>query len=570
MIATRVEVVPLLNQVIGGGTRSALFVLMAAVGFVLLIACANVANLLLARGTARQKELAVRVALGAGRGRVVRQLLTESLLLSLVGGGVGILLAVWGVDLLQAIRPDDAFRNVKDLRFDRVQEITLNVDVLGFTLLVSLLTGLVFGLAPALHASRVNLNEVLKEEGRAVSGSRRSRRFGNALLATEVALSLVLLVAAVQMLQGFARMQQVETGVQVETVVQAEIDMDLAGQRYPGSTHDVYLQIRERLEALPEVAAVAAAGQSPLEASGWQSSISIDGRPVTTLSELKTTDVRVVTPGTFATFGVPILRGRDVTEGDTLDSPLVAVVNEEFSRQFLAGDDPVGESFRFAGLNRTYEIVGLVGDVRNYSRSGNLRPEISFPYRQQPQFIGSELGPLLFVRTTGDPRRVIDLLRSTVEGDDPPGPILNNFQPAERVLVSSASSERFQTVLLAVFAGVALLLAAVGVYGVMSYSTSQRVHEIGVRMALGARRGDVLKLIVGRGIVLTLVGVVIGVPASLAWGRITSSLLYDMTAADPLVIGVVAVVLTTVAALACLIPARRAVNVDPMVALRHD
>jgi putative ABC transport system permease protein len=567
-MATSVEVVPLLDQVIGSGTRPALFVLLAAVGFVLLIACANVANLLLARASVRHKELAVRVALGAGRGRVVRQLLTESLLLSLIGGGVGVLLAVWGVELLQAIRPDDTFRNVKDLRFDRVQEIALDTHVLGFTLLISLLTGLVFGLIPALQASRIDLNDALKEEGRSVIGSRRTRRFGNALLASEVALSLVLLVAAVQMLQGFARMQQVETGVQVESVIQAEIDLGMAAHRYSGSAQDVYHQMRARLEALPEVVSVSAANQCPLAGCGWQDPITIEGDPISSISEARLTDVRVVAPGSFEMFGVPILRGRDVTEDDTRDSPPVAVVNEEFARQFLGERDPIGMSFRLRGSG-PFEIVGLVANVRNYSRVSSLRPEIYFAYRQKV-FVGSELGPLLFVRTTGDPRRVIDVLRSAVEGSDPPGPMLNDFTLAEQVLASSASSERFQTVLLAAFAGVALVLAAVGVYGVMSYTTSQRVHEIGVRVALGAQRRDVLKLIVGRGMALALVGVAVGVPASLAWGRTTASLLYDIAVTDPVVIVTVAVVLTTVAAAACLIPARRALNVDPMVALRHE
>jgi putative ABC transport system permease protein len=568
-IATQVKVVPLLDQVIGGGTRPALLALLAAVGFVLLIACANVANLLLARATGRQKELAVRVSLGAGRWRVVRQMLTESVLLSLIGGGLGVLLAVWGINLLEAVRPDDAFRSVKEVRFDRVQDIRLDARVLGFTLLLSVLTGIVFGLVPALQASRVNLNDVLKEEGRTTTAARSSRRFGNALLVAEIALSLILLVGAVQMLQSFAGLQAIDTGVRAEHVVQAEVDLGMAAQRYSGSAQDVYFQIRERLEALPDVISVSGAGESPLAASGWQDTIAIQGLPATPASELRTSDVRVVAPGSFEALGVPILEGRDLTERDTEQATIVVVVNAEFARQFCGGRSPIGESFQFRGVGRRYEIVGLVGNVRSYNRDRDVRPEIYVPYRQS-FFTGGELGPLLVVRTRQDPAAAIAALRLAVEGDNPPGPILKDFTMAEQLLAASASSERFQTILLGVFAALALVLAAIGVYGVISYSTAQRVHEIGIRTALGAQPGHVLRLILGHGLLLALAGAGVGVAGAFGLARLSSSLLYGITAADPLVVGGVAVVLTAVALAACLIPARRAMNVDPMVALRHE
>ena len=568
-IATHVKVVPLLDQVIGSGTEAALYVLLAAVGFVLLIACANVANLLLARAAARQKELALRTALGAGRLRIIRQLLTESVLLAVIGGAVGVLLAVWGIEVLQLIRPDGSSHHVKDVRFDRVRDVALDLRVLQFTLLASLSTGLIFGLLPAIDASRVNLNDVLKADGRSMTLSRGGRRFGNALLIAEIALSLVLLMGAVQMVQTYQRMQQVDTGVRAESVVQAEVDLGTAARVYSGSAQDIYYQIRERLLALPHVVSVSGGGEGPLVASGWQDTVALHGSTVAQISDLPTSDVRVIAPGMFETLGVPLLRGRDLTEEDTEQTPFVVVVNEEFARQFCNGESPIGRTFQFRGVGRRFEIVGLVGDVRTYSLQSTVKPEIYGAYRQS-FFTGAELGPILVVRTSGDPRAAMETIRSTVEGPNPPGPILKDLKLAQQVLASSASTERFQAILLAVFAGLALVLAVVGVYGVISYTTAQRVPEIGIRMALGAPRSTVLRSVVGRGLVLALCGVTLGTVLSVVLSRVLSSAVHGVTAVDPLTLVCVSIGLTLVAGLACLLPARRAMKVDPMLALRQN
>ena len=387
--------------------------------------------------------------------------------------------------------------------------------MLGFTILLSLLTGVVFGLVPALQASKINLNEVLKEEERSTTAARGARRFGSALLVAEIALSLILLVGAVQMLQSFTAIQAVETGVRPEYVVQTEVDLGMAAERYTGSAKDVYFQIKERLEALPHVVSVSAAGESPLGASGWQDTVAIQGRPEMPASELRTSDVRVHAPGMFETIGVPLLEGRDLSEDDTEQTTIVAVVNEEFARQFCGGKSPIGEVFRFRGVGRSYEIVGLVADVRSYDRDRVVRPEIYVPYRQS-FFTGGELGPLLLVRTTIDPEEAVAALRTAVEGENPPGEILKEFRTAEELLAASASGERFQTILLGSFAALALALAAIGVYGVISYMTSQRVHEIGIRSALGASRQHVLRLILGHGLLLALLGTGIGIAGSIA------------------------------------------------------
>ncbi len=568
-ISSRVDVVPLLEQVIGSGTQSALLLLLGAVGFVLLIACANVANLLLARATARRKEIGLRAALGAGRLRIVRQLLAESVLLAVLGGGVGAVLAVGGIRVVQAIRPDESFRSVKEFRFDRVQEIALDTRVLGFTLAASLLTGLLFGLVPALQASKFDLNEVLKEAGRSATASRTTRRLGSALLVSEVALSVILLSGATQMLQTFVRRQQLELGLNSEHVQTMELDLGTAARLYSGSAQDVYDAVCQKLEALPGVLSVAAAGENPLVASGWTDSVAIGGQTPSRAGDLPTANIRVVTHNLFHTLGIPILQGRDCTPQDTPQTIQVALVNEEFQRRFFGDDSAIGKSFKFRGVGRPLEIIGVVGNVFSPSLDSELRPEIYLPYRQS-FLTGADIGPILVIRTMGDPQHMLKSMRYQIEGDRPPGPMLRNLRTADQILAATVSRERFQTVLLAFFAGTALLLATIGVYGVMSYTTSQRIHEIGIRMALGAKPSDVLWLIVGRGLLLAFVGVAIGSLLALVCGRVVSHLLHGMEAVSPLTIAGVSLLLMVTACLACLLPARRAMIIDPMVALRYE
>jgi putative ABC transport system permease protein len=568
-IATHVSVVPLLEQVIGRGTQSALLLLFGAVGFVLLIACANVANLLLARATARRKEIVLRAALGAGRMRIIRQLLTESLLLALVGGSGGALLAVGGIRIVQMIRPDDTFRSVKEFRFDRVQDIALDTRVLGFTLVASLVTGVLFGLVPALEASKFDLNEALKEGSRSATASRSSRRLGSALLVAEVALSVILLAGATQMLQSFVRMQQIDLGLRSEHVQTMELDLGMAGRVYSGSAQDVYEAVCEKLEALPGVISVGGAGENPLVGCGWIDAIAIQGQPAARQGELPTVSIRVVTHNLFHTLGVPILQGRDCTAKDTPKTTQVALVNEEFQRKFFGTKSALRELFKFRGIGKPIEIVGVVGNVYSYNLDHELQPEVYLPYRQS-FLTGADLGPILVIRTLGDPERMREAIRRQIEGTNPPGPMLVNLKTADQILASSVSRERFQTVLLAFFAGTALVLATIGVYGVMSYTTSQRIHEIGIRMALGAKQLDVLWLIVGRGLWLACLGVAVGSLLSFALGRVVSHLLHGMESVDPLTIAGVSVLLMVTAVLACLVPACRAMNVDPMVALRHE
>ena len=569
-IASAVTVVPLLDQVIGASTRPALLVLLGAVGFVLLIACANVANLMLARAAVRRKEIAIRTALGAGRLRVIRQLLTESLLLSLMGAAVGVLIARWGIDVIQALQTQSAVQSVKAFQFDRISQVSLDWTVLTFTLLISVATGVLFGLIPAVQTARIDLNETLKEESRGGTSGRTSRRLGNVLIVAEVALALMLLIGAAQMMLTFVRMQQVDPGLQPEVVLRAEIDQEIAGRRYPGSPQEVTRTLLDRVMALPDVVSAGAITEVPLRESGWLDTFAIEGRPAVARSELPTTSIRVMTPGAMETLGVPVLRGRDIAETDHADAPDVILVNEEFARRFFGDENPIGQRIRARDWHSFpwQEIVGVVGNVRNYRTGTNVGPEIYLPYHQA-MWKGSELGPLMVVRTMGDPLRVVDSLRHSVEGEDSAAPILLNFRTLDDILDSSAAEERFRSILLSGFTGLAVLLAAVGVYGVISYSTSQRINEIGIRMALGAQPASIRRLIIGHGLAMGLIGIGLGLAASTALSRVLVSQFPGMVEANGVMLASSAAVLLGVTLVASYLPARRAMTIDPVQALRH-
>jgi len=544
------------HQQVVGKARPALLALLGAVGFVLLIACANIANLLLARGAARQKELAIRAALGAGRLRVIRQLLTESLLLAASAGALALLLAVWGVDLLRAIIPNN---------LPRADEIGVDVRVFGFTLVVSLGAGILFGLIPALQASRTDLNETLKEGGRS-SGGGGHNRFRGLLVISEIALALLLLVGAGLLARSFVRLMSVDPGLDPRNVLTMDIMLP-RGKYQPPQQAAFFQQLLERLRALPGVQSAGAVYPLPLSGAEEGMGFGIEGRPPATPGERRNAGPRWVSPDYFKALKIQLLKGRVFTESDGAEAPLVLVINEAMARQYWPNEDPIGGRVAFNGLGNQpiwREIVGVVKDVRHTALDTESKPQMYFPFTQFPSPFMT-----LVARTDGDPLSLVAAARSQVQAIDRDQPI-SNIHTMEELLAKSVSQRRFNLLLLAIFAGVALLLAVVGIYGVMSYSVEQRTHEIGVRMALGGGAADVLRLLLGQGMKLVAIGVAIGLAAAFGLTRLISALLFDVRATDPVTFVTLALLLTVVALLACYIPARRATKVDPIVALRRE
>jgi putative ABC transport system permease protein len=548
----------LLQEEVVGDIRPALLVLLGAVGFVLLIACANVANLLLARAATRQKELALRTALGASRGRLIRQLLNESLLLGVIGGTAGLFLAYWAIELLIKFNPGN---------IPRLEEVALDGRVLAFTLAVSVLTGLIFGAVPAFQASKPDLNESLKEGGRSSAGGAGHRRVRSIFVVSEVALALVLLVGAGLMIRSFIKLSQVDPGFNPDNLLTARVL--LPGSKYGDNPKRAafFQQAVERIETIPGVQAAGAISWLPLVGLGSATSFWVDGRPEPPPGEKPVTDVRVITPGFFAAMGIPLIKGRIFDEHDTAQSPRVLIINETLAREFFPDEDPIGKRLIISWDRPALpdEIIGVVGDVRLTGVDGQVRPAIYWPHARQSSYSAMAFA----VRTTSDPLAVAGSFVSEIRAIDPEQPVAD-IRTMEEVVSTSISRPRFNMLLLGLFAGVALVLSAVGIYGVMAYSVNQRTHEIGIRMALGARSTDVLRLIVGQGMVLALAGVAVGLAGAFFLTGLMASLLFGVTATDPWTFAGISLLLAGVAFLACYIPARRATKVDPMVALRYE
>jgi len=536
--------------------RPALLVMLGAVGLVLLIACANVANLLLARAAARQKEVAIRTALGASRGRIAAQFLIESLLLSFVGGAVGLLLASWGVSMLVAYGPADV---------PRLQDVGLDRNVLAFTFGASVLTGVLFGLVPALHASKPNPINTLKDSGRGPSQTGRSR-MRSALIVSEVALSLMLLVGAGLLINSFVRLLRTNAGFNPNGVL--AMDIPLSRTRYPKPEQQAatFQQLLGRMKTVPGVRDVALVSNVPLSDQDTELSFNIEGRPPYKPGEELTADYTIASGGYFQTMNIPLLRGRVFTESDVKGSPEVLVVSDAFVRRHFPGKEPLGRRIVFDGPDKTpREIIGVVGDVRRNGLDLGVEPEVYTSYLQRP-----DRRMQVVMRTDlPDAGQLIQAARAEVRAFDP-NQIIWRTQTLDQMLSTSVAPRRFNMLLLGIFAAVALVLAAVGLYGVMSYSVSWRTHEIGIRMALGAQRADVLRLVVRQGMTMTLIGVALGLAGALSISRVLTRLLHGVSPTDPLTFTGVSVVLLVVALLACIVPARRATRVDPIVALRTE
>ncbi|MDQ5837106.1 MAG: ABC transporter permease, partial [Acidobacteriota bacterium] len=543
-----------LNEFIFGDVRPALLVLLVAVTIVLLIAAANVANLLLARAASREKEISIRAALGASRGRIVRQLLSESLLLALLGGVLSVLLAVWGVDLFVALSPPGT---------PRVHEIRADAWVFGFTFLVSLATGVVFGLLPALQSSKTDLQGALKEGGRnRLSGAGRSRLRG-LLVVAEVASAMILLVGAGLLLQSFARLRQVNPGFDTANILTLQLSLPPSKYKDEARQADFLRQVLRRVETLPGVRASGAVAGLPLGGNFASRYFEIEGRPPRPAGEGLNANFNLASPGYFRALGVPLVSGRQFDERDAAGAPEVVVINETMARRFWPDENPLGKRLRIAN-NPWRTVVGVVADVKNDGLRAEPKPEMFYPLLQEPLPFMT-----LVVRTDADPKSLATTVAREVRAVDPDEPVYDVKTMDER-LAESVSPQRLTTLLVVAFAALAMTLAGVGIYGVISYSVAQRTHEIGIRLALGAQKGDVLRLILRQGLLLTLVGIGLGLAGAFALTRLMSGLLYGVTATDPLTFACVAAVLTAVALAACLLPARRATKVDPMVALRYE
>lgn len=549
------KVVQLLPDLIGT-TGKFLFVLLAGVGFVLLIACSNVASLMLARATARSREMALRAALGAGRLRIVKQLLTESLLLSIIGGAIGLILAVWGVDLLKTIGP----RNVP-----RLNESGVDGLVLAFTAAVSLLSGLLFGLAPALGASKPNLQETLKESGRSGSTGARRQRLRSLLVVGEIALTLVLLVGCFLMIESFHHLLDVNPGFDPHNVLTLQITLPDTQYSKPDQITRFYNTLLDQVSHLPGVETAGAVDVLPFNKFGNSGSFYIQGNRLLAGGILPHADVRRVMPGFFSAMRVPLKRGRVFTDSDTASSPRAAIVDDVLAKEYWPNQDPIGHRISMASSTpEWYTIVGVVGNVRNRGFSAPRKGVLYFPLAQRPKTHMS-----LVVRAASNPAGLAGAIHQAVEGIDRQQPVYG-VKTMEQYVSESVTDQRLAVFLLAAFGALALILASVGIYGVISYSVSQRTHEIGVRAALGAQRGDILKMVLGQGLWLAALGVVAGIIAALGLTQLIANLLYGVKPADPVAFAVVSPALIAVALLACYIPARRATKVNPTIALRHE
>ena len=535
-----------------GSTRRALLTLFGAVGFVLLIACANVANLLLTRAATRQKEIAIRTALGAPRLRLIRQLLTESCLLSAMGGGVGVLLALWITDLLPKINA---------VNIPRLEQIRIDGQVLAVTIGLSILTGIITGLAPALRSSKLDLSQSLNERTTTAGGPVR-RRIASLLVVLEVALALVLLVGGGLMLKSFVRVVSIDPGFNPHNVLRVELT--LQGARYANAPQQLlfYEQLIKRIKILPGVESVGVTTQTPLRAGDNWAPFSVEGRPAPSPGQRSYAAIRTISSDYFRVMNIPLRKGRYFSEIDAPQGAPTVIINERMARLLWPDEDPLGRRIRISA-SPWLTVVGVVGDVRHGGLTSRPNPEMFLSHQQAPQ-----ASMAVMVRTVNDPLTLSSAVRDQVTALDKDLPMA--FTTMEQTFSDSVGRQRFNTLLLNIFAGLALALAVVGVFGVINYSVAQRTYEIGVRIALGARQADILKLVVGQGMILALLGVGIGLGGAFALTRLISGLLYGVSPTDLPTFVVVSVLLGGVALLASYIPARRATKVDPMVALRCE
>ncbi len=541
-----------------GELKTPLLVLLGAVGLVLLIACANVANLMLMRSSSRQREMAIRTSLGATRARIIRQLLIESGILGAAGGILGLIFAVWAKDLLLAMLPES-------MSVAKVNNIAIDGNVLAFTLVLSVATALLFGLLPALRASRPDLGDTLKEGGRAVSASLSRNRMRAALVASEMAIALMLLIGAGLLIKSFIRLENVAPGFEPDRILSLRIGLN--GARYSNDQQRVagFEEIIRRVEQVPGVKSVGSIQFAPLSGLRSATGFWLANRPVPKHGDEPVTGVSIVTPGYFATMGIPLIKGRFLTPGDRAGSPQVTVISETLARRYFPEVDPIGQRlFVQWGKQTPYEIVGVTGDVKHAGLDKEADPNVYFPDAQEPNGGGT-----IVIRATTDPMKLASVVQQVIHGYDKDQAIAD-IQPLDTYLSKSVARPRFQSVLLGCFAGLALLLAAIGIFGVISYSVAQRTHEIGIRVALGARREQVLRLVVGQGLVLALIGTAGGLAGALALTRYLRTLLFDVSPTDPLTFIGVPLVLCVVALAASYLPARRAMKIDPMQALRYE
>ncbi|HXA04417.1 MAG TPA: ABC transporter permease [Bryobacteraceae bacterium] len=546
-----VKLVPLRQEIVGK-TQPLLLVLLGAVGFVLLIACVNVANLLLARAAAREREIAIRAALGAGRIRLARQMLTECLVIAGIGGTIGLVLGIWGVDALVALSAG---------KLPRVQMIGVDVRMLAFTLAATVLTALLFGLTPALHASRASLSNSLKEGGRGSTAGLSSGRIRNVLVMAELALALVLLAGGGLLMRTFVNLERINPGFDPHNVI--TMSLDLPDARYPNqkSAISFYRQLLERLEEQPGVRAAGVTSDLPWSGYDENTGFELQGRSQAE-NDKNHARYHFASPNYFRAAGIPLIAGRFFSYRDNLDAPPVMLINQSLARLYWGKQNPVGK--RMNTWDKKATIVGIVGDVKDSPAAADAEPSLYWPLLQN---LFGELH--LAIRSDSNPAPLMNTVRRELAAMDRDLPIAD-IRLMDNIAAAAVSGPRLALLLVGIFAALALVLATVGIYGVISYSVTQRIHEIGVRVALGAQLGDVLRLVVGQGMKLAAAGVAFGLGAALALHSVMKSLLYGVSATDPLTLAAVSLVLMMIAAVACYIPARRATRVDPVVALRYE
>ncbi|HEY2973899.1 MAG TPA: ABC transporter permease [Pyrinomonadaceae bacterium] len=574
-------VVPVQGQ-IAGDSRTGLLVLLGAVAFVLLVACVNVANLLLARASARQKELAIRASLGASRARIVRQVIIEGLPLGIIGGLLGLLLAIWGIGLLSSLLPAS---------LPRGNPIIVNNRVLLFTFALALLTILIFGLLPALQAAKADVRESLNEGGRSGIGSRKQGRMRRLLVILEVALALVLLVASGLMVRSFIKLRQVDVGFTEHNVLTLRVPLPEAKYPEPKTADDprdpaglvFYEQLLERIMTLPGVKSATAATLLPLGAGqGWGKFLSVEGQAADAMDKVPLVRFALVSPDYFRTLGIPLRQGRPFATDDRSNSQPVAIINETLARRFFPNQDPVGktlwmgppenlippEALTIVGRFPRRLIVGVVSDVKGGSLN-QPTPSLVYAPLTQHRREGWSNNLMLAVQASTTPKALTSAIREQVRALDPDQPV-TSVRTMDQLLSRTLSEARFSLLLFGLFAALALVLAAIGIYGVMATAVTQRTHEIGLRMALGAQKRDVLRLVIGQGMMLVVIGIAAGLAFAVALTRLMSSLLFGVSATDPLTLALITLLLAAVALLACYLPARRATKVDPLRALRYE